>query len=186
MTSNRKKAFRLALLGGSAVLLGIAAVVACSAPAGTPYGNPNTLDRKNLPGEGGAEPLTCGGDAAVEAGVGANCGVSFSRDLYPYFADAGGCALPTCHAAGKNDPPIDTSSADKLYASLRSDKCKAAGLPYLPPGDGGIASDGGGTSLLCNLRGECGRKMPEGAGKDPSNDDLCRMQAWIACGAPNN
>ena len=186
--SSRANVLRIAVLGASAALVAVGVMVACSGPAGTPYGNPNTLDRKNIPGEGGVEPLSCGGGeggaSSSGGGAGGACAMSFSKDIFPYFADAGGCSLPACHAAGKVQPPIDTTSPDKLYASLKA--AEAAKLPYLPPGDGGTASDGGGTSLICNLRGECGSKMPKGEGKDPTNDDLCKMQAWIACGAPNN
>jgi hypothetical protein len=188
----RTQLLKVGVVGVLAVGLAVAVTVACSGPAGTPYGNPNTLDRKNIPGEGGVEPLTC--TLSADAGLkdaGGGCGVSFAADIYPYFADAGGCAQRACHGAGsKNPPAIDVSTPAALYASLKT--ATAANLPYLPSGAADAAAPmgdgggGGGTSLVCNLRGQCGRKMPEGTGKDPSPDDLCRMQTWVNCGAPNN
>lgn len=153
-----------------------AALLSCSAPAEIPFGNPNGLDRKNIPGEGGVEALVCG---AGEGGVRDGGCPSFSQTLYPYFVANGSwkCADPTCHG-GRSDPKMDASTPGACYESLKA--MTVQGLPYLTPADGGQSS------LICNLQGTCGSKMPKPPGKDPTQDELCLVQAWIACGAPNN
>ncbi len=161
---------------------------ACSpSPVDVSYGNPNTLDRKNIPGEGGAEPLLCGGDGGGVSAKGADggCGVSFTTDIYPYMKNDGPwqCTTAACHGGG-SQPAIDGTSADKCYQSLKA--ITVVGLPYLPSGgakpDGAAAS----SSITCNLQGSCGSKMPKAPGKDPTTDELCKIDAWLACGAPLN
>ena len=49
-----------------------------------------------------------------------------------------------------------------------------------------VLSDGGkdpnASSILCNLQGTCGSKMPKAPGVDPTNADLCKVEAWLKCG----
>jgi hypothetical protein len=169
---------------GALLLLSLAVHIAsCNEPPDTNYGNPNTLDRKNLPGEGGAEPLVCSGDAAVGKFDGGDC-PSFAEDIFPYLAPAGKwrCSDKTCHGGGQN-PPLDGTSAAACYASLQ--KVTVAGKPYIPGADGGgTVKDPTATTFLCNLQGGCGSKMPQAPGADPTPVDLCVVEAWLKCGAP--
>jgi hypothetical protein len=173
------------LVVSSAVVLALLSMgvelASCNEPAATVYGNPNTLDRKNLPGEGGAAPLEC-----PEAGVkydGGDC-PSFAADIFPYLTPAGKwkCSDTTaCHATGGTTPIIDTTSPATCYASLQ--KATVAGKPYFPTGDGG-ANLSETTGFLCNLQGGCGSKMPKPPGTDPLNEELCKIDQWLKCGAP--
>lgn len=162
-------------------LLGVRAIVACSEITPTTFGNPNTLDRKSVPGEGGVEELVCSGDAAVDgASFDGGC-PSFATDIYPYFAAAGTwrCSDKACHG-GTSTPPVDGTSAAACLASLK--KITVKGTPYLLS-DGG--KDPNASSLLCNLQGSCGSPMPKAPGAIPTNPELCKVQAWLKCGAPN-
>ncbi len=170
------------LLAAGAIALalaGVRGVVACSEIQPTTFGNPNTLDRKNLPGEGGIEQLVCGADSGADSFDG-GC-PSFATDIYPLMAAAGTwrCADKTCHG-GASAPTIDGANAANCLASLQ--KIKVGNTPY-------VLSDGGKDpnvqSLLCNLQGTCGSKMPKPPGLDPSNGDLCKVEAWLKCGAPD-
>lgn len=178
------------LVAGAAALglLGLRAVVACSEITPTTFGNPNTLDRKNLPGEGGVEVLVCKPlDASASAGGGGFDGgcPSFATDIYPYFAAAGTwrCADKACHG-GASAPPVDGTNAAACLASLK--KITLANVPY-------VVSDGGkdpkASSLLCNLQGSCGSKMPKPVPgsplAEPTEPELCMVEAWLKCGAPN-
>lgn len=158
-------------------LAAVRALVACSEITPTTFGNPNTLDRKNLPGEGGVEQLVCG--AADGGGFDGGC-PSFATDIYPYFTAAGTwrCSDKACHG-GTSTPPINGANPGACLASLQ--KIAVKNVPY-------VLSDGGkdpnASSLICNLQGSCGSKMPKPPGVDPTAADLCKMQAWLACGAP--
>ena len=161
-------------------IVGVRAVVACSEITPTTYGNPNTLDRKNLPGEGGVEQLSCsGGEGGAGQTFEGGC-PSFTADIYPYFTAAGTwrCADKTCHG-GTTAPPVDGTSAAACLASLQ--KITLKGQPYVLS-DGG--TDPNAHALLCNLQGTCGSKMPKPPGIDPTPADLCKVQAWLQCGAP--
>ncbi len=151
---------------------GLAGVVAClTEPPSTTYGNPNILDRANIPGEGGTEAPVCGGEGGAVTFEGGS--PSFANDIFPLVATSYHCGdKPSCHG-GTQAPAIDVSTAAKALASLKA--ISVAGQPY-------ISADGG--SLLCNLQGSCGSKMPKPPGKDPTDDELCKIQAWLAAGAP--
>lgn len=159
-------------------LAGVRAVVACSEITPQTYGNPNTLDRKSLPGEGGVELLACGGDGGAAGDGGCP---SFATDIYPYFAAAGTwrCSDKACHGAGVTPPAVDGTSAAACLASLK--KITLKGSPYVLS-DGG--TDPNASSLLCNLQGTCGSKMPKPPGTDPTQADLCKVEAWLKCGSP--
>jgi hypothetical protein len=161
-------------------LAGVRALVACSEITPTTFGNPNTLDRKNLPGEGGVEQLVCSGlDGSAGQSFDGGC-PSFATDIYPYFTAAGTwrCSDKACHG-GTTTPPIDGANAAACLASLKKITVKT--VPYVL-GDGG--KDPNASSLLCNLQGSCGSPMPKAPGADPTTADLCKVEAWLRCGAP--
>jgi|CXWL01.1.fsa_nt_gi hypothetical protein len=158
--------------------LAVRGVISCSEPSATPFGNPNGLDRKNLPGEGGAEPLTCAGDAGGSLDGGCP---SFATDIYPALRPTGAwrCSDQVCHG-GATLPAISSTSAAACLDSLR--KIKVKDIPYVVAADGG--KDPSASSLLCNLHGSCGSKMPKPPGVDLTNADLCKIEVWLKCGAP--
>lgn len=153
------------------------AAAGCNEPIPTSFGNPNTLDRKNLPGEGGVEQLACGGDggAAFDGGC-----PNFERDLFPYFKADGKwqCSSAACHGQA-SAPAIDGTNAAACLASLKA--INVTGKPYIS-GDGG--TDPTASSLLCNLQGSCGSRMPKPPAADPTGEELCMVEAWLKCGAP--
>ncbi|HSO39309.1 MAG TPA: hypothetical protein VLT33_42575 [Labilithrix sp.] len=171
---------RFVLVAAAAALAlgGMRAIVACSEITPTTYGNPNTLDRKSVPGEGGVEQLVCSG---VDGGETFDGGCpSFATDIYPYFGATGTwrCSDKTCHG-GTSAPAIDPASAAACLASLK--KITVKGTPYLLS-DGG--KDPNASSFLCNLQGSCGSPMPKAPGAITSAE-LCKVEAWLKCGAPN-
>ena len=157
-------------------------VVGCSEPAATSYGNPNTLDRKNLPGEGGVEPLNCGGGGGDGGGGGADAGCpTFRKDIFPLIQNTGPwkCSEgPTCHATVQQ-PIIKIDTAENCLVSLQ--QAKVLGRPYAPS-DGN--RDPSQTTILCNIQGTCGSPMPKPPVPAAKNDDLCKLEAWIKCGSP--
>lgn len=164
-----------------AIAFGLVVAASCAEPEATTFGNPNALDRKNLPGDGGgAEPLVCTGDAGGQFDGGCP---SFQTDIYPYFTAAGRfrCADGKCHG-GTTKPLIDAGTPGSCLAALRA--IKVGNIAYVPSDAG--TKDPNATTLLCNLQGTCGRKMPDPPGADPTTADLCKIEAWLKCGAPNN
>ena len=171
-----------ALLAVSAVLQVSALAAGCNQPEETPYGNPNTLDRKNLPGgEAGVTVLSCGGGRdAGGASFDGGC-PSFATDIYPYFLDRGKwkCSAAVCHG-GSQAPLIAANTPAAALDGLR--KSTVGGKPYIPTGDGGDARTA--TTLLCNLQGACGSKMPKAPGIDLTPEELCIVDTWVGCGSP--
>ncbi|MBX3222136.1 MAG: hypothetical protein KF795_16585 [Labilithrix sp.] len=170
-------------LGGAFLLaVGVhlaAGAAACNEPAATAYGNPNTLDRKNLPGEGGAEPLICGGgEGGAGEGFDGGC-PSFATDIFPYFQANGRwrCADATCHG-GASAPPIATTDPTSCLSSLKT--ISVGGVAYVAEG----STDPNASTVLCNLQGTCGSRMPKAPGEDPTNAELCMLEAWLKCGSP--
>jgi hypothetical protein len=162
-------------------LLGVRVIVACSEITPTTFGNPNTLNRSTIPGEGGVEELVCGADGGADASAYDGGCPSFAVDIYPAMAANGAwhCSDKACHG-GASAPAIDGTNAGACLASLK--KITVTANPYL-------SSDGGknpnASSIMCNLQGACGSKMPKPPGVDLSTADLCKVQAWLKCGAPN-
>lgn len=148
-------------------------LLGCGDVPATNYGNPNTLDRRNLPGEGGVQELVCSPDGGRFDG---GACPSFAADIFPYFEAKGPwqCSTAACHG-GASAPPVAGNTAAACLASLKA--ITVGGQPYIA--DGGAAS-----SLMCNLQGTCGSKMPKPPGKDPTEADLCKIQQWLNCGAP--
>ncbi len=169
----------------------ILAFIACAEVGTTHYGDPHSLSSANL-GEAGVEPVQCGGgDAAIEASGGAGCAVSFSKDIYPSMTANGAwkcAAAAPCHGAQQNAPPpaINGTTPQTMYDSLKDFKIGGAGNPYINAGN----TDPSKSSLECNVQGQCGSLMPKldnppGA-KALSHDEICKIDAWLKCGAPNN
>jgi hypothetical protein len=177
----RRYLFGGAWIGAFMLLLSLAAHLAsCNAtPGDTTYGNPNTLDRTNLPGEGGVAPLSCGGEGGAKKYDGGSC-PSFAGDIFPYFLPTGKwrCTDKPCHG-GSNAPLLDGTSAATCLASMHV--ATVAGRPLLPEGG---TTDPTSVGLLCNLQGGCGTRMPESPGLDPTPDELCMISDWLSCGAP--
>lgn len=172
----------LALLSAAVV----PSFLGCNEPVGTNYGNPNTLDRKNLSSadldsgsDGGAEPLTCGGDAGLSIFDG-GC-PSFDRDIYPYMTPTGKwqCSNAGCHG-GTTSPGIDTTDPAACLASLG--QIKVTGKAYVPSGGG--TGDPSSWTILCNLQGTCGSPMPLSPGTPLTPSELCMLEVWLKCGAP--
>lgn len=162
----------------ASAVLHVPALVACNEVPETSFGNPNTLDRKNLPGEGGAEPLVCTGGEGGAATFDGGC-PSFTTNIYPLFSAAGKfkCADATCHG-GKSKPDINGGSPGACLASLKA--IEVGARPYIPE----AGADPNTATLVCNLQGGCGRRMPEPPGQDPTTEELCMIDAWLRCGAP--
>ncbi len=163
---------------------GLFAIVACSQAPETNFGNPVGLRRDNLPGEGGTESLIC---ANADAGGSADggCNVSWSRDIFPNVKAEGPwkCADATkCHG-GVQSPKIDTTSASAAYASLKDWKIPGSTNPYINTAGGGDPTK---STIECNLQSQCGQGMPESPGRALTHDEICQVDAWLRCGAPNN
>jgi hypothetical protein len=163
----------------------LAIVAACSEPPGTDYANPSGLRRDNLPGEAGAAPLVCGGDAGADAAsAGGPCAVSWSKDIFPSMAADGAwkCASAgKCHG-GAQAPQINASSADTAYESLRGYMISGSPYPYINPD----ASDPSQSTIECNLHQSCGSPMPIAPGTPLTDTELCKLDVWVRCGAPKN
>ncbi len=163
-------------------LAGAWIVAACSEITPTSFGNPNALDRKNIPGEGGVELLLCSGDASAEGGGFDGGCPSFATDIYPYFKAGGAwrCADKACHG-GATAPTVADTNAAACLASLK--KITVTGAPYVTTAaDSG--ADASTSSLLCNLQGTCGSPMPKAPGIAPTSSELCMVEAWLKCGSP--
>lgn len=168
------------LLGGlgafALALSGLYAGAGCNEPPDTTYGNPNALDRKNLPGEGGAEPLVCGAGEGGAGGSGDGGCPSFATDIFPNMAANGKwrCADLTCHG-GASPPNLDGTSPAAMLENLKA--INVTGKSYV----NGSAAD---TTLICNMQGTCGSRMPKAPGVDPTTTELCVIDAWLNCGSP--
>jgi hypothetical protein len=175
--------------GAAAVVVaGMALVAACTDPPGTEYGNPSGLRHENLPGEAGAQALTCGGDGGDEGGTGTTgtpgaCVVSWSKDIYPNIKADGAwaCASTKCHG-GSQAPKIDATTPQTAYDSLKSYMMGGNPFPYVNPG----SADPSQSTILCNLQGTCGNRMPIAPGTPLTPEELCKVDAWVRCSAPSN
>jgi hypothetical protein len=103
---------------------------------------------------------------------------SFANDIFPSMKASGAwkCADGSCHGGGTSPPTIDDSSASACLASLK--KITVRGKPYIASG-----TDPNASSLLCNLKGSCGSQMPKSPGTNPSSAEVCKVEAWLRCGA---
>ncbi|MFO0675583.1 MAG: hypothetical protein U0169_03555 [Polyangiaceae bacterium] len=171
-------------------------VLACTTVVETNYGDPTALRSDNLPGEGGlvitsaceaglpADIVQKNREAgAAEAGAVA-CNVQFARDLYPRIMPDGGwrCAASACHGGANGPAPkIDTTTPESVLTALRGSD-PIGGIPYLPAGNRDPAK----ASMYCNLARSCDQvpAMPPSPPLVPS--EVCALETWIKCGAPQN
>jgi hypothetical protein len=104
---------------------------------------------------------------------------SFASDIYPSMKGSGAwrCADSSCHGGGRNAPAIDDSSASACLNSLKAVTIR--GKAYIAGG-----SDPSASSILCNVQGACGEKMPKSPAPSLSNAEVCKIEAWLKCGAP--
>ncbi len=168
---------------------GVATLVACSDVGTTTYGDPSGLRSQNLPGEGGTEAVVCGDGGSGDGGGGGagGCAISFKADIYPKMTATGPwkCASTgKCHGGGQA-PAIDGTTPQTVIDSLKGYAIKVGGnpVPYINV-DGG--KDPTSSSFVCNVTGQCGQGMPIAPGTALTTDEVCRIDAWLRCGAPNN
>jgi hypothetical protein len=167
----------------------VAMNVACTDVGTTNFGDPSGLSSKNIPGEGGVEPVLCG-DAALEASGGGGCAVSFAKDIYPNMTANGAwkCASTgPCHG-GVQTPLIKAGTPQEVLASLsKGGEVPGNPLPYINLDAGGDPTK---STFECNVNGQCGNVMPDTrtppAARSLSKDEVCKIDAWLKCGAPNN
>lgn len=189
---------RSLILTTALALLSAAAEVACS-DASTNYGVPDNLSCQNpataVPVDGGGGGGSSGGggsgaDAGSrEAGegdagcTGADGGCpTFTNDIYPLMTGTWACTSSSCHG-GVYPPIIDPSVESKAYQALSAfSPSYCPTLPFIHSG----SKDPAATSFMPVLTGtSCGAQMPEAPGQMGA-DDMCVVQAWIACGMPEN
>jgi hypothetical protein len=174
-------ALSAAVLAFGCAVIGAAA---CSSEPDVHYGNPTTLNKDNLPGEAGLEPLACGGEGGATTSADGGCAVSWSGDLYARMIGNNGwqCATSACHAPGHQAPAIDPGDASAAYASLKAYKMSTKpGVSYID-----TSGDPSKSSIECNLGGGCNPVMPIGNGTPLSETERCKLHVWLQCGAPNN
>ena len=159
------------------------AAINCSEPDLPRLGGPNALEGKDHPRPSAAEELDpdagiCGGGkGAIEAGA---CAVSFSKDIMPLLTGtAWGCAGASCHVSV---PPKITTNAQETWDTLR--RYSADTKKYINP----CSTDPATSSFECNIQanGACGKKMPIGAGTQPTAEEIKKVRDWLVCGSPFN
>jgi len=106
------------------------------------------------------------------------CVVSFEKEVMQLFENYD-CSSAACHGSGLNRPQIDSDDPQLTYKTLVSFKT-SGGKPYVAVGSTDPKSSG----MYCNLRGDCGVRMPLGNKVDSA--DLKTLDTWLACGAPFN
>ncbi len=106
------------------------------------------------------------------------CDVSFAADVTLVLQQAG-CGGLACHNGGINRPTVDPTSPSLTYKSLTT-FTMSTGDPYVAVGDPDPKASG----MFCNLRGDCGVRMPLGGRL--TSKQLAVIDSWLACGAPFN
>lgn len=170
----------------SFLLAGAFAMWACSAVDSSKVGDYNALKNEKVP-----EPTSSGGGEAgalfncaapIDAGA---CDASFKTDILPIFnaSGEGGCAKGGCHdPKAATDPPMQDNDPAQMWNALAAKTQPGTTRHYLDP----CTTNPETGYMLCNLKKDptCGKPMPIGATlTQPSID---KIQAWLACGAPNN
>lgn len=174
-----------------------------SAAPEPPHGDPTGLRAQNLPGEGGviitgaceaglpADIVDSGSSGGGDGGGGGreagasdagSCKVSFSQHLFPRFLVDGGwkCASNACHG-GTQTPAFDASTPETLLSDLRG--YSAGGHPYVASSSG-PGADPTKSEMYCNLSRTCLTPMPPSPALDPK--EVCAVETWLRCGAPDN
>lgn len=179
MVNRSARNITLVALAGFGIAL-LALGPACSNEPDVTYGKPGLLSKDNLPGEAGAEPLSCGGDGGSDGG--GACTVSWKKDIFPKMMTTWSCATANCHApANKQPPTIDGTKPDDAYTTLTGYKMSTK--PMLNYID--TMGDPTKSTIECNLGGSCQPTMPNN-GVSLTSDERCQLHSWLACGAPNN
>ena len=104
--------------------------------------------------------------------------MSFAADVTLVLQQAG-CGGLACHNGGINQPTVDPTSPSLTYKSLTT-FTMSTGDPYVAVGDPDPKASG----MFCNLRGDCGVRMPLGGRL--TSKQLAVIDSWLACGAPFN
>lgn len=107
------------------------------------------------------------------------CAVSFKKDVLNVLSSTG-CSSVQCHGAPTfvNQPNIDPAQSALTYKNLIA--YEIDGRPYVAMG----SKDPDDSSITCNLRGDCGTRMP--LGDKLSGKQLDVIEEWLSCGAPFN
>lgn len=106
------------------------------------------------------------------------CQVSFATDVM-LVVDQAGCADLQCHGGNINAPAMDSTSPSLTYKSI-TNYTMSTGEPYVALGTTVPKASG----IFCNLRGNCGVRMP--LGDKLTSKQLSVIDSWLACGAPFN
>ena len=192
---------QFSLLALATVALAELALVACSSEPNTNFGPPNGLRNVVFPGTGSTSPppppppppppASDGGAPSGDSGsAAADCGVSWTNDIYPKMQTTGTwkCATAgTCHSQGVL-PAIDPQSATTTYNSLMA-YTGINSLPYIAPG----VTDPTKSTFECNISpapATCSIEMPQVSATVGSNAataaEITEVDTWVKCGAPLN
>jgi hypothetical protein len=203
---------RVSLLALGLAIAGGIVAAACGGETDTTFGPPNGIVGKSAPtvgstsgsssgsgsgssssgsssgtasggGDGGGSGGGDGGGGG-EGGVSANCTVSWSGTIFPYFESTGQgtCGTQLCHG-GTNAPTIVDGNAATTFTNLTTYTIN--GLNYIATGNTNPAS----SAIECNIgitTPACGiAQMPEAPGTLNATART-NITTWLACGAPNN
>jgi len=191
--SNHFVAMAAGLAIGSAML--VAAVSGCMQDLTTNYGSPTGLKGRDVPDasqpgtalvpDAGTVNTTtiCGGLGPINPD-GGGCTVSWSKDIVPKMASGQSlaCSDGNCHGQGSATLPSIPSDPTAAWNSLAN---------YTDPGSPKVYVDicsknADDSAFKCNLSGAClASKMPLAPGA-ATDDDVAKINSWLACGAPNN
>lgn len=166
------------------VAIGALALVACVQKKVSPSEEEETSAAATEPADGGAAKGSDDeGDPGPKEDKAKNgpppCGVSFAKRVLPAF-DAAGCAAIQCHGTRlARGIRIEVEDPALTYESLTT--FAIGDKPYVKTG--ALAPED--SSVHCHLTGKCGVKMPPLGGVVP-NALVTAVDAWLACGAPNN
>ena len=170
----------------SFLLAGAFATWACSAVDQSKIGDYNALKNEKVPeptsgggGDGGG--VLCNGAGPIDAGA---CDASFKTDIVPLLSAAGEgkCSAAGCHDTTTN-PVLPDNNAAAMWSALTAQVQAGSTRRYADP----CSTDPNAGYMLCNLKKDstCGSPMPRGVAA-MSQPSLDKIQAWLACGAPNN
>jgi hypothetical protein len=126
-----------------------------------------------------------------------NCAVSFATDIFaPIIDGPAGCTGAACHATGAANAKL-TLDPKAIKAGRKHLLDYVLDAMPGPAGQYIVPCDPAGSRLVCNLKVEpdadggapdsCGSLMPVGAMYPAlTADQVGKIKAWIACGAPDN